>query len=270
MSTHLFSSLLNQAYYQLPFAIPRQTILTAVDNFFKFLTLTHPVKSTIDFKLREENRRGDIGYKKRLASDDDYRDDKEFFQFHPEIFNRHQHFIDEQPIIANFLNTAYDIWLAANATVTTLLQQLEEQFPGCLEAIYPSGKSETVLCFLRYDWQTCGRYLAKPHYDAAAVSLAIAEDKPGLRIGVDSTSLQLVPHQENHAVFFISSNYKRVFGEQCPFKPAWHDVIQVDETKIGRPYSRWAVVAFCVPYGVAELPRSFTHQCIEASLVNPT
>jgi|HubBroStandDraft_6_1064221.scaffolds.fasta_scaffold164021_2 hypothetical protein len=263
-SKNLFLSLLNQAYYQIPFVIPHQTILTAVEHFFGFLNLSNPVKSTIDFKLREENRRGDIGYKKRFASDEDYRDDKEFFHFHPEIFNRYQYLIDEQPILSSFLNVAYDIWRAAESTVKTLLHQLEEQFPGCVEAIFPSGKSETILRFLRYDWQTSGRYLAKPHYDAAAISLAIAEDKPGLRIGLDPTSLQLLQHQEDHAIFFISSNYKRVFGDQCPFKPAWHDVIQIDENKIGHPYSRWAIVAFFIPYGVAELPRSFTHRCIEA------
>jgi hypothetical protein len=91
-SKNLFLSLLNQAYYQIPFVIPRQTILTAVEHFFGFLNLSNPVKSTIDFKLREENRRGDIGYKKRFASDEDYRDDKEFFHFHPEIFNRYPTF----------------------------------------------------------------------------------------------------------------------------------------------------------------------------------
>lgn len=263
-SNNLFSSLLSQSYYQIPFAIHRHHILTAVEQFFEFLNLSDSIKSTIDFKLREEHRRSDIGYKKRFAAEDDYRDDKEFFHFHPEIFNRYQNFIDQQPMLSRFLNQAYDIWLAAESTVKPLLHQLEAQFPGCVEAIFPSGKSETILRFLRYDWQICGCHLAKPHYDSAAISLAIAEDKPGLRIGLDSSSLQLLPHQEEHAIFFISSNYQRVFGAQCPFKPAWHDVIQTDENQIGHPYSRWAVVAFFVPYGVAELPRSFTHQCIEA------
>lgn len=263
INKNLFSSLVNQSYYQIPFAIPRQIIITAVEHFFEFLNLPNSIKCAIDFKLREENRRGDIGYKKRIASDDDYKDDKVFFHFHPEIFNRYQSLIDEQPIISSFLNVANDIWLAAESAVKLILQQLEEQFPGCVEAIFPFGKSETILRFLRYDWQTCGRYLAKPHYDAAALSLAIAEDKPGLRLGIDESSLQLLQHQNDHAIFFISSNYKPVFGAQCSFKPAWHDVIQVEEQKIGYPYSRWAVVAFFVPYGVAELPRSLTHQCLK-------
>ena len=99
---------------------------------------------------------------------------------------------------------AYEIWAAAESTVKTILQELEAQFPGCVEAIFPSNKSETVLRFLRYEWQTCGHYLAKPHYDAAALSLAIAEDKPGLRIGVDPKSLQLLQHKEDHAVFFTT------------------------------------------------------------------
>ncbi len=79
--TNLVSSLINQAYFQVPFALPRQTIIKAVDNFFEFINLSNPIKNTIDFKLREENRRGEIGYKKRLSSEDDYRDDKEFFHF---------------------------------------------------------------------------------------------------------------------------------------------------------------------------------------------
>jgi len=258
-NTDLLSSLLARAYYQTPFALSRQTILTAVAHFFEFLHLSTAVKNTIDFKLREENRRGDVGYKKRVESEEDCRDDKEFFHFHPEIFHRYQDFIAEQPIVSSFLNMAHEIWLAAEATVKSLLHQLEVHFPSCAEAIFPAGKSETILRFLKYDWQACGRYLAKPHYDAAAVSLGIAEDKPGLRIGTETLPLQLVQHQDDHAIFFISSNFKRVFGEQCPFKPAWHDVIQLDEEQIGRPYSRWAVVAFFVPYGVAELPRSVTH-----------
>ncbi|KTD59880.1 hypothetical protein Lsan_2136 [Legionella santicrucis] len=260
---NLFQSLLEHAYYQTPFTIPRQCIEEAIIRFFEFLTLPDGVKNNIDFQLREGHRRGDVGYKKRIASDDDYRDDKEFFHFHPDIFRRYKNFIDEHPIVSNFLNVAYDIWLEAEVTVKLLLRQLEDQFPGCIETIFPDGKSETLLRFLKYDWQVCGQYLAKPHYDAAAVSLAIAEDKPGLRIGKNQSSLQLIQHQEDKAVFFISSNYKRVFGEQCLFNPAWHDVIQIDKTKIGAPYSRWAIVAFFVPYGVAELPRSLTHRCIK-------
>lgn len=93
MNNNLFSSLLNQTYSPIPFAIPHQSILATVENFFEFLSLSNPIKTVIDFKLREENRRGDVGYKKRVASEDDYRDDKEFFHFHPEIYNRYSNFI---------------------------------------------------------------------------------------------------------------------------------------------------------------------------------
>ena len=40
----------------------------------------------------------------------------------------------------------------------------------------------------------------------------------------------------------------------------WHDVIQLDETYIGKPFARWAVVAFIEAHGVEALPRTETHK----------
>lgn len=40
----------------------------------------------------------------------------------------------------------------------------------------------------------------------------------------------------------------------------WHEVIQLDETRIGKPFARWAIVAFVEAHGVEALPRAETHK----------
>lgn len=112
--------------------------------------------------------------------------------------------------------------------------------------------------FLKYEWQQSGKYLAKPHYDAGAFSLAIAEDCQGL--GRTPEQLVLINHQSGQAVFFLSSNYQKVFGDHPDFYPGWHDVIQVNEALAGKPFARWAIVAFIEPYGVDAPPREETHK----------
>jgi hypothetical protein len=42
--------------------------------------------------------------------------------------------------------------------------------------------------------------------------------------------------------------------------PGWHDVIQLDETLIGKPFARWAIVVFIEAHGVEALPRTETHK----------
>ena len=57
----------------------------------------------------------------------------------------------------------------------------------------------------------------------------------------------------------ISSNFKKILNDSR-FLPGWHDVIQLDERLISKPFSRWAIVAFVEADGVEALPRSETHK----------
>jgi hypothetical protein len=46
----------------------------------------------------------------------------------------------------------------------------------------------------------------------------------------------------------------------------WHDVIQLNETLIGKPFARWAIVAFIEGHDVEALPRSETHKWYQAEV----
>jgi isopenicillin N synthase-like dioxygenase len=119
----------------------------------------------------------------------------------------------------------------------------EPQFPGICGKICDHENTHLLLRFLKYEWQSAGKYLAKPHFDAGSFTLAIAEDSSGLRIGSCPDNLKLVDHKEGHAIFMLSSNFQKVMNTN-QLSAGWHDVIQLDETLIGKPFSRWAVVAF--------------------------
>ncbi len=92
--------------------------------------------------------------------------------------------------------------------------------------------------------------------------MAIAESDEGLRIGSHPENLALVSHKKGQALFFLSSVFDRVINAP-DYSPAWHDVIQVNEEVIGKPFARWSVVAFIEVPGVEQLPRTETHKFYE-------
>jgi hypothetical protein len=57
----------------------------------------------------------------------------------------------------------------------------------------------------------------------------------------------------------LASNVEKMMNT-TELSPGWHDVIQLDKTLIGKPYARWAIVAFIEAHNVEALPRSETHK----------
>ena len=88
---------------------------------------------------------------------------------------------------------------------------------------------------------------------------AIAESCSGLRIGSMPGNLTPVEHQSGSAIFMLASNFQKVMDTDkvCA---GWHDVVQVDKSLIGKPFARWAIVAFVEAHGVEALPRTETHK----------
>lgn len=256
-----YSQLKTKAFAGVPLNITQEEIREAVASFMVFLEATDEVKNHIDFKISKKHRRGDVGYKKRLAEDHMYNDNKEFFHYHPAIMNHYPYFVQNEPAVKNFISHAHPLWEKVITVIKPLLSYFEEDYTGLLDKIFDKEDPHILLRFLKYEWEASGEYLAKPHFDAGSFTLAIAEDTPGLRIGTGPDDLTLVAHQTGQGLFFVSSNYAKLIKEG-DFKPAWHDVIQLDETKIGKPYSRWAVVAF-IEADVEALPRSETHKFYE-------
>lgn len=248
-----------QMYAQVPFAIKRDVLEQAVIAFFKFLEEPDAVKSHIDFTIAPIHRRGDVGFKHRDPNDHLYNDSKDFFHFHPALFKHYEAFLQAHPLVLDFVMKAKPIWELVYKTVYGILQAFEKQFPGTVDKVFATDDVHILLRFLRYNWQESGKYLAKPHFDAGSFTLAIAESSPGLRIGSCPDDLKLVEHKEEHAVFMMASNFKQIMDTN-EFSAGWHDVIQLDETLIGKPCARWAIVAFIEAHGVKALPRSETHK----------
>lgn len=255
----LLSELKSANYLKLPFTINSKELSQAADSFFEFLLLPDDIKNHIQLKITPDHRRGEIGYWQRSSHDDLYSDDKEFFHFHPIIFDHYQDFIKNNRAIEQFLSQAMVIWQATYDLISQIMKILDSNYPGCWDKIFSSNEPHIILRFLKYDWSKSGKYLAKPHFDAGSFTLALAESTPGLRIGKGPNDLEFVTHESDKALFFFSSNYRKII-ESEEFSPAWHDVIQLDETQLGNPFSRWAIVAFIDGHSVSALPRSETHK----------
>jgi len=258
--TDIYQALHENNYVNVPFPMDRALIEDAVNAFFRFLEEPEDVKSHIDFSIAPRHRRGDVGYRHRDPADDIYNDSKDFFHYHPAIFREYPEFIEANPVVKDFLTKAQPIWELTRKTVDNVLQALDPQFPGLHSKVFETEEDIHIqLRFLKYQWTTSEKYLAKPHFDAGSCTLAIAESTQGLRIGSGPEDLQLVEHKPENAVFMLASNFQTVM-ESEKLSPALHDVIQMNETLIGKPYARWAVVAFIEAQDVEALPRSETHK----------
>jgi isopenicillin N synthase-like dioxygenase len=255
----IFEGLQKNYYISLPLTIDVKVIQEAIQAFLKFLDEPEEVKTHINFSVSPMHRRGDVGFKRRDPSEDIYNDSKDFFHFHPAVFEKYEEFLEKNPAAQNFMKSALPIWDFAYQTTKQVLSTFEDKFPDLCQKVFDSKEPHILLRFLRYSWSKSGKYLAKPHFDAGSFTLAIAESEPGLRIGSCPENLQLVKHKEKEVIFMLSSNFKKLMDTD-QFNPGWHDVIQLNDTVIGKPYARWAIVAFIDGHDVEALPRSETHK----------
>ena len=255
----LMNSLQKQYYAQIPFPIERSQIEEAMSSFFQFLEQPDEIKNYIDFTIAPMHRRGDVGFKHRDPGDHIYNDSKDFFHYHPAIFEKHAEFLDRNPNVKDFMLKAKPIWEEVSEIISHILTEMESDHPGLKDKIMDTEHPHILLRFLKYNWEESQKNLAKPHFDAGSFTLAIAESCQGLRIGSGPEDLKLVEHIEGNALFMISSNYQKIM-ENSDLKPAWHDVIQLDETKIGKSYARWALVAFIEAKDVEALSREENHR----------
>jgi len=261
----VYADLKQQFYAQVPWPLKSAVLNEAIKAFFNFLDLPLDIKNHIDYSIAPLHRRGSIGYKRRESDEHIYNDNKDFFHYHPSIFERYPDFIKSQPVIEEFLNQAKPIWEQAYQTFYSILSKFEADFPKLCDKVFNIKDVHMALRFLKYDWQNSGHYLAKPHFDAGSFTLAIAESTPGLRIGSKPDDLKLVSHSDEHAIFMLSSNFKKVIATE-ELHAGWHDVIQLDKSLIGQPFARWAVVAFLEVANVEAQPRSMTHKFYQGVL----
>lgn len=257
----IYKDLREKFYVKVPFEVPRKEFETAIEAFFSFLQLPENIRSHIHGTIAPQHRRGDIGFVHREPGENIYNDSKDFFHYHPVIYERYADFLRQNPTVHRFMDTAKPIWEHADKTVKKVLQSLDEKFPGVYDRVFDCEHPHLLIRFLRYNWQKSGKYLAKPHFDAGSFTLAIAESCPGLRIGSCPEDLATVEQSPGQAIFMLSSNFKKLMASE-ELLPGWHDVVQVDENLIGSPFARWAIVCFIEGKDVEALPRTETHKWI--------
>ena len=255
----VYETLQRQFYLNVPFPVSSSVLEKAIQAFFAFLEQPEEIKAYIDFSIAPLHRRGDVGYKHRDPGDHAYNDSKDFFHFHPALFEKYADFLAKNPPVYDFMLKAKPVWEAVYQTTKDILSCLKPDYPNICCKVFDTKNPHILLRFLKYDWQESARYLAKPHFDAGSFTLAIAESSPGLRIGSEPDDLKLVEHQPGHAVFMLASNFQKVI-DSGQLQAGWHDVIQIDNAQIGQAFSRWAIVAFIDAHGVEALPRSETHR----------
>lgn len=252
--------LFKKPYIQVPFGIEQSQINQAKDAFFAFLALPDEIKHHIQHKISPMHRRGELGFIHRDLSDEDiYNDSKDFFHFHPVLIEQYADFLSKNSVVKDFLNLAIPIWQETYDVTRRVLGTFENDYPGTMSKIYDAAEPHIVLRFLKYNWASSGEYLAKPHFDSGSFTLAISESCPGLRIGTGPNDLEVINHEAGKALFMISSNFRKIIDTD-KLSPGWHDVIQTDETQIGKAFARWAIVAFIDGHNVTALPKSETHK----------
>jgi isopenicillin N synthase-like dioxygenase len=255
----IYHHLQQQFYVNVPFPMDRSVIEDAVQSFFSFLAEPDAIKEHLRFNIAPLHRRGEVGYFHRDPNEHIYNDSKDYFHYHPALTEKYADFITHNSVVNDFFSKAHPIWELAYQTAENVLQLFDREYPGLADRVFKAEYPHILLRFLRYNWQNSGKYLAKPHFDAGSFTLAIAESCAGLRIGSCPEDLKLVNHQPGNAIFMLSSNFK-ILMQRDDLAAGWHDVIQLDETQIGKPFARWAVVAFIEAANVEALPRSQTHK----------
>lgn len=256
----IFNQLRHQHYAPIPFQYDHRFCTQAMESFFKFLDLPETERHKFNGKLSNKHRRGDLGLVHRQKSEGDgYNDSKCFFHYHPKLRALYEKEIQKNPVVKDFMDRADKIWHEVYRTLDLTLTQLEQKFPGIKAKVLNTQEPHILVRFLRYDIQTPGHYLAKPHFDAGSMTFAIAESKPGLRLGSGPDDLKLVEHHDKQALFFLAANIGQLINP-TPLKPGWHDVIHVGERPSDNKYERWALVAFIDGHDTTGAPEAMTHK----------
>lgn len=254
----VIEKLYEKPYINIPFPVTRSQIEEAMNSFFAFLELPDDQRSHIKMKISPKHRRGDLGFTHKDSKSGIY-DTKDFFHYHPVINKKYAEFMQKNPLVKDFLNNAIPLWDAVYNVTHETLSYFEETNPGTIQLVFDSDVPHIVLRFLKYYYQNPGEYLAKPHFDAGSFTVAVAESGPGLRIGTNPDDLEPVVHKENNVIFFISSNIEKIIEDER-LVPAWHDVVQLNESRTNESFSRWALVAFIDGHSVESLSREETHK----------
>lgn len=246
----LQQSVIERSYATLPCLLSYADLSRAAEAFFAFLELSPQQKGQYVARVAQDDPESNIGYVRKCR--EGTCDEKEYVHYNryaPEVF---EGFVQQDGTRAQeFFKRAGEVYEVAERMAIEILRQAEERFPGVYERFVPHDQyPHFYLRFLKYDVQGKGEFLADGHYDQGALTLALAESAPGLRIGRDEASLEEVTHHDGEALVMPGLQLSHIFS--ADFHPAWHDVVQKSEDTYNTETARWAIVFFVDPVDKAE------------------
>jgi len=246
----------------IPFALDRKAMESSAELFLKFLEL--PEKVEFQGESHPDDRGSHIGYVNRKKNVGDL-DNKEYFHYN-EYFE--QNFNWQIPVLQEFVESAREVYQAATSTLNVILDELSSDFPEIHnEFIRPGQLPRFYLRYLKYEPEKEQGIIAEGHYDRGAITLALAESAPGLRIGEKDHPVE-VEHEEGYALFMAGTTFKDVThqqrlpngDEQLFLEPAWHDVIQKESELYLPGIARWSIVFFADPIDMRYVSHDEAHQ----------
>lgn len=248
---------------EIPFPLSFNELSAAAESFLQFLLLPQEVKNSFTPPNAPERSYSIPGYRLRRKGVENARDNKEFFHYHPG-YESHVSSLPEanNPRAQQFLTHARIVNVAATATLRSIVEMLDVEFPGVFAEYFPDTTepvTNTILRFLKYDKAGEGSFLAAAHYDVGGATLALAESAPGLRVGVSPETLYPVIHRSGAALFMPALDLQTMTDER--FKPIWHDVVQLSEDTHSDTTSRWAIVFFANAISKKSVPVSRQVAC---------
>ncbi|MBP9762810.1 2OG-Fe(II) oxygenase family protein [Patescibacteria group bacterium] len=234
-----------QSFHRMALTCTQEEIKTAVDAFFRFMTLPEETKQKYSFRIDPEDRGTEVGYwtRSRAAGNKDNRGYFHYSLVGDERFRKEGADCKE---LIEFLDAAKPLYEKVTMTLREAVQAIDQgRGTQLVQRIFEPGSGlvqNIPLRFLAYTQTEPGDFLATGHYDRGIVSLAIAESAPGLRMGKTPDTVKDIIHEPGYGLFFPGINLQDLTDET--FAPSWHDVIQKDVNAFQPGCARWAVVLF--------------------------
>jgi len=246
----LVKQLQSKAFAQIPFSKSWDEFKAAADLFLDFCELSQAEKEKWHIKDDPEDK--GIGYIRKSKEYGEL-DDKEYFHYFPEVLNYFDKDFQNAPeALKNLIKVADGIFDLATQKLGEVLKEINKTYPGVFEKFFDKNEKpfkNNVLRFLNYHPpQNIGDSVAGGHYDKSGITLALAESKPGLRIGFDEKNLELVEHKDKEAIVMVGLKLAKLTANKL--RPSWHDAIDIDGKTYRPGCARWAVVFFMHPEGV--------------------
>lgn len=211
----------------------------------------------------ENATRTDLGYRERTPQSDSDGEHKAYFHYHPDAEDLFARELREAGApTGKFIAEARKIRMGATVAAQKVVRELDTHYPGMYDAFFRDGEEPSIkLRFLLYRKTGPGKHLGVGHYDRNAITLALAESAPGLRVGKDTASLTRVSRGPGEAVVMAGTMIREFEPDKEKLPLSWHDVEKSDQATLDETDARWAIIAMVHPLIEKEVPSlSETHK----------